>query len=170
MNKEEARQRIQQLSEDLREHNHRYYVEARPTISDYDFDMLLEKLIRLETEQSRWMDMNRGYRLIERYVGHHRNPWFDLVQTSIDPSTRNTLWPNIREMITFPMNQQAEDLLMAAPCEVEPKHLTELHIRLDLPQRQGVNPAEQGTPGEQTGAFERTEGGEIRQAEEPDAT
>ena len=41
--------------------------------------------------------------------------------------------PNIREVIAFPMNQQAEDLLMGAPAEVEPRRLKELHIRLDLP-------------------------------------
>ncbi|QNT68334.1 aspartate--tRNA ligase [Defluviicoccus vanus] len=40
---------------------------------------------------------------------------------------------NIREVIAFPMNQQAQDLLMGAPAEVEPKRLKELHIRLDLP-------------------------------------
>ena len=42
--------------------------------------------------------------------------------------------PNIREVIAFPMNQQAEDLLMGAPAEVDPKRLRELHIRLELPQ------------------------------------
>ncbi|HLI12481.1 MAG TPA: aspartate--tRNA ligase [Alphaproteobacteria bacterium] len=41
--------------------------------------------------------------------------------------------PNIREVITFPMTQQAEDLLMQAPATVEPARLRELHIRLDLP-------------------------------------
>jgi aspartyl-tRNA synthetase len=41
--------------------------------------------------------------------------------------------PNIREVIAFPMNQRAEDLLMQAPSTVEPGRLKELHIRLDLP-------------------------------------
>jgi aspartyl-tRNA synthetase len=40
---------------------------------------------------------------------------------------------NIREVIAFPMNQQAIDLLMQAPAEVPPARLKELHIRLDLP-------------------------------------
>ena len=40
---------------------------------------------------------------------------------------------NIREVIAFPMNQQAQDLLMQAPSEVDPKRLRELHIKLDLP-------------------------------------
>lgn len=38
--------------------------------------------------------------------------------------------PNIREVIAFPMNQQAEDLLMGAPAEVMVKQLRELNIQL----------------------------------------
>ena len=41
---------------------------------------------------------------------------------------------NIREVIVFPMNQQAQDLMMNAPATVDPKQLRELHIRLDLPK------------------------------------
>ena len=40
---------------------------------------------------------------------------------------------NIREVIAFPMNQQAQDLLMQAPNEVAPERLRELHVKLDLP-------------------------------------
>jgi len=40
---------------------------------------------------------------------------------------------NIREVIAFPMNQQAEDLLMQAPAPVPPERLKELHIKLDVP-------------------------------------
>jgi aspartyl-tRNA synthetase len=42
--------------------------------------------------------------------------------------------PNIREVVLFPMNQQAEDLLMSAPSSATPKQLRELHIRLNLPE------------------------------------
>jgi aspartyl-tRNA synthetase len=42
--------------------------------------------------------------------------------------------PNIREVILFPMNQQAQDLLMGAPASVEPNRLKELAIKLDLPK------------------------------------
>jgi aspartyl-tRNA synthetase len=38
--------------------------------------------------------------------------------------------PNIREVILFPMNQKAEDLMMNAPAAVTPKQLKELHIRV----------------------------------------
>jgi aspartyl-tRNA synthetase len=40
---------------------------------------------------------------------------------------------NLREVVPFPMNQRAEDLLMGAPSEVTAKQLRELHIRLSLP-------------------------------------
>jgi aspartyl-tRNA synthetase len=39
---------------------------------------------------------------------------------------------NLREVVVFPMNQKAEDLLMGAPSEVTSKQLRELHIRLNL--------------------------------------
>ena len=42
---------------------------------------------------------------------------------------------NLREIVMFPMNQRAEDLLMGAPSEVTPKQLRELHIRPNLPQK-----------------------------------
>jgi len=42
--------------------------------------------------------------------------------------------PNIREVILFPMNQQAQDLLMQAPAAVLPERLRELHLKLDLPK------------------------------------
>ena len=42
---------------------------------------------------------------------------------------------NLREVVLFPMNQKAEDLLMSAPSEVTPKQLKELHIRLELPKK-----------------------------------
>jgi aspartyl-tRNA synthetase len=41
---------------------------------------------------------------------------------------------NLREVVLFPMNQRAEDLLMGAPSEVTQKQLRELHIRLALPE------------------------------------
>ena len=41
--------------------------------------------------------------------------------------------PNIREVVLFPMNQRAEDLMMGAPSEVSAKQLRELHIRIAAP-------------------------------------
>src|SRR6185436_15231134 len=41
---------------------------------------------------------------------------------------------NLRDVTMFPMNQQAQDLLMGAPSEVTPKQLRELHIRVVPPE------------------------------------
>ncbi len=42
---------------------------------------------------------------------------------------------NLREVVLFPMNQRAEDLMMGAPSEATAKQLKELHIRLELPKK-----------------------------------
>jgi aspartyl-tRNA synthetase len=42
--------------------------------------------------------------------------------------------PNIREVIAFPMNQQAQDLMMGAPAAADARHLRELGIRVDGPK------------------------------------
>lgn len=54
--------------------------------------------------------------------------------------------PNIREVIVFPMNQKAEDLMMQAPAYVEDKQLRELSLQL------------QATPYERIGAYKRVAG------------
>ncbi|SDC46562.1 aspartyl-tRNA synthetase [Sphingomonas sp. YR710] len=43
--------------------------------------------------------------------------------------------PNIREVVLFPMNQKAEDLMMGAPSPVSLKQLRELNIRIVEPQK-----------------------------------
>jgi aspartyl-tRNA synthetase len=42
--------------------------------------------------------------------------------------------PNIREVVLFPMNQQAEDLMMNAPAEITSERYQELHIKKALPR------------------------------------
>jgi aspartyl-tRNA synthetase len=46
--------------------------------------------------------------------------------------------PNLREIVAFPMNQQAQDLLMQAPAPIPAERLKELHIKLDLPPARGL--------------------------------
>ena len=43
--------------------------------------------------------------------------------------------PNIREVIAFPLNQRAQDLMMGAPSEVGPRQLRDVHIRLSEPPK-----------------------------------
>ncbi|MCR5713712.1 MAG: NAD-dependent DNA ligase LigA [Bacteroidales bacterium] len=53
--KEEARLRVAQLRQDITRHNYNYYVLSQPTISDYEFDMMLKELERLE---QRWPELD----------------------------------------------------------------------------------------------------------------
>ncbi len=51
-------QKIKQLREELHQHNHEYYILDKPTISDYDFDMKLKELQKLELENPEFADAN----------------------------------------------------------------------------------------------------------------
>ena len=48
MNKKEAEKEIKKLREEINHNNYMYYVENNPEISDYEFDLLLKKLEKLE--------------------------------------------------------------------------------------------------------------------------
>ena len=48
-----AEQRAAELREELNRHNHLYYIEARPEISDREYDRLMQELIDLETRATR---------------------------------------------------------------------------------------------------------------------
>ena len=54
----EVAERMNRLVVELNEHNHRYYVLNQPTISDYDFDMMLKELQELETKHPELADPN----------------------------------------------------------------------------------------------------------------
>ena len=50
--------KIQELSNQLEEYNYNYYVLSSPTISDFEFDKLLEELIALETQYPEYLSPN----------------------------------------------------------------------------------------------------------------
>jgi DNA ligase (NAD+) len=54
----EAQHKIQALSTELEQHNYNYYVLDNPTISDYEFDKLLEELIALEKQFPEFLSEN----------------------------------------------------------------------------------------------------------------
>ena len=58
MTKEEAKIKIEKLTKEINEHNYSYYVLDKPAISDRDFDLLLEELIKLEKEFPEFLDTN----------------------------------------------------------------------------------------------------------------
>jgi DNA ligase (NAD+) len=54
----ETEKKINQLRADLRQHNYNYYVLDDASISDYDFDILLKELQKLEEEHPQYFDAN----------------------------------------------------------------------------------------------------------------
>ncbi len=54
--------------------------------------------------------------------------------------------PNIREVIAFPMNQKAQDLLMGAPGTVEHHQIRDLHLKLHLPKKVEKEAVDQSEP------------------------
>ena len=54
--------------------------------------------------------------------------------------------PNIREVIAFPMNQKAQDLLMGAPGNVEHNQIRDLHLKLHLPKKVEKESVDQSEP------------------------
>ena len=58
MTKQDIQNRINYLRKELNQHNYNYYVKSQPTISDYDYDMLINELIMLEKENPEFFDAN----------------------------------------------------------------------------------------------------------------
>ena len=82
----------------------------------YKFNLVhvgLFNYFRLETDPQRWQDLRRGYAMLERYVGRHRNAHFDLIQTSIDPATQAVKFPSIREAVRQFMDQPHREVAPA---------------------------------------------------------
>ena len=52
------KENIEQLREKIEYHNNRYYNEDNPEVSDYEYDMLMQKLKQLEKEHPEYEDAN----------------------------------------------------------------------------------------------------------------
>ena len=87
--------RIEQLRRELHEHNHRYYVENQPTISDMEFDALMHELQRLETAHPEMADPNSPTQRVGSDLGGefrqvaHRYPMLHCLT-----HTTSRRWPN----------------------------------------------------------------------------
>ena len=76
MNLDQAKVRVQKLIKDLNAHNHRYYVLSDPTISDYQYDLLMQELIEIENSFTSLSDPNSP----SQRVGNDINDAFIQVQ------------------------------------------------------------------------------------------
>ena len=95
MSTDTIQDRINQLSAELHEHNHRYYVLNQPTISDYDFDQLLKELESLEQAHPELADPNSPTKRVggditdkfEKYT--HRYPMLSLSNSYSEEEIRD---------------------------------------------------------------------------------
>jgi aspartyl-tRNA synthetase len=55
--------------------------------------------------------------------------------------------PNLREITAFPLNQQAQELVLGAPGTVDDRQLRELNIQLSLAARERLREEQEGQPG-----------------------
>ncbi|MFV0346055.1 MAG: NAD-dependent DNA ligase LigA, partial [Bacteroidales bacterium] len=82
-----AEKRIKELREELHKHNHLYYLEANPVISDFEFDTLLKELEKLEKENPQFDDVNSPTKRVgsdinsEFEQGRHAFPMLSLSNT-----------------------------------------------------------------------------------------
>lgn len=87
MDKTAAKQRIGTLRKELHRHNHLYYVKARPEISDFDFDLMMQELETLERKYPEFSDDNSptkrvGSDIVEGFEQHpHETPMLSLGNT-----------------------------------------------------------------------------------------
>lgn len=104
---------IQRLTDELNRHNHLYYVESNPEISDYDFDQLLEKLQALEKQYPEFAselsptkrvggDITKKFATVK-----HRFPMLSLSNTYSEEEIID--WGNrIKKTITVPFEYVCE--------------------------------------------------------------
>ena len=94
MNSEEAELRIVHLREELDKHNFNYYILNQPVISDYEFDMLMEELIRLEKEYPEFQDENSPSQRVGSDINKefkqvaHQYPMLSLANTYTEEEVR----------------------------------------------------------------------------------
>jgi DNA ligase (NAD+) len=94
MNEQEAKIRIQELTELINQHNYNYYTLSQPTVSDFDFDMMLKELEALEKQFSDLLNPNSptqkvGGQITKNFVQvKHKYPMLSLGNTYSEEELR----------------------------------------------------------------------------------
>lgn len=87
ISKTEAKKKIDFLREEIKKHNHNYYVLSKPVISDFEFDILLNDLIQLEKLFPEFTDINSPTQHVGSDITKefkqvdHKNPMLSLGNT-----------------------------------------------------------------------------------------
>lgn len=95
MEKDTIKQHILALREELEQHNYRYYVLSQPSIGDFEFDMKLKELEKLEAENPEFFDPNSPTQRVgsdlngEFQQVEHRYPMLSLSNTYSETELRD---------------------------------------------------------------------------------
>ena len=109
----DAKSRINILSKALEAHNHAYYLLDAPTISDFEFDKLLEELLILENENPEYADLNSPTQRVGGAVNKnfetvkHKRPMLSLGNTYSEEDLRD-FDKRIQKIITEPYTYVCE--------------------------------------------------------------
>ena len=113
MTRMDAKSRINRLRKELADHNHAYYLLDSPTISDYEFDKLLEELIVLEKSHPEFFDVNSPSQRVGGGVNKsfdtvaHKRPMLSLGNTYSEEDLRD-FDKRVQKIITEPYTYVCE--------------------------------------------------------------
>ncbi len=113
MDKESVKQRIESIRHQLDEHNYRYYVLNTPSISDYDFDLLMAELIKLEKENPEFLSSTSPSQRVGSDLSNefeqvrHKYPMLSLSNTYTEEEVRD-FDQRIRKLIERPFQYVCE--------------------------------------------------------------
>ena len=114
MKKEKTKKEIEHLRKEINYHNHKYYVENNPVISDFEFDQLLKKLEKLEEEFPDFISIDSP---TQRVGGEPVNGFHSVEHMAPMLSLDNTY--NFEELRDF--NDRVEKKVGKVEYVVEPK-------------------------------------------------
>ena len=95
MDQQQIKERIEFLSTEINRHNYLYYHEAQPVISDYEFDQMLEELIKLEKQYPQFASPNSPTQRVgggitkEFATVKHKSPMLSLDNTYSEAELRD---------------------------------------------------------------------------------
>ena len=113
MNKREARERIEKLRNEIKEHDRRYYVLNQPVISDFEYDLLIGELAALEKKFPEFITADSPSQVVGsditrefRQIGH-RYPMLSLGNTYSYEEVRD-FDNRVRKSVTGPVEYVCE--------------------------------------------------------------
>ncbi len=114
MEKNEAKKRIEHLSKELMQHNHRYYILNEPSVSDYTYDEMMRELRGLEAEYPEYLRPDSP----SQRVGGDVQSTFDKVEHKVQMASLQDVF-SFEEVAAFV--QRCKEAISEPLFVVEPK-------------------------------------------------